>query len=240
MTDDVLARRPAGHAIARPARPRHWRRWLVAVVVAVAGLVLAGTAIFVNDSSLPPLSLPGAGAAAPVGPLDGTWKVAQGSIAGFRIDQTVLGMTGEVVGRTGAVSGSIALANGAVTAGSFQVDLPSVAFKGKPVAQLQLSLDTRDHPDATITLEGPVTFGPGFVSGGTLNTMATALLTMRGMSRRVSVPVSARRDGTAVEVVGSIPVSFADWGIPQPDGFGPLGSIADHGTAEFYLVLERA
>ena len=47
------------------------------------------------------------------------------------------------------------------------------------------------------------------------------------------------RDGAAIDVVGSIPVAFADFGIRTPDGFGWLGSVSDHGVAEFLLVLER-
>ncbi len=57
--------------------------------------------------------------------------------------------------------------------------------------------------------------------------------------RRINA-ISARRDGSALQVAGSIPVTLSDWGIKAPAGYGFLGSLADHGVAEFLLVLHRA
>jgi hypothetical protein len=65
------------------------------------------------------------------------------------------------------------------------------------------------------------------------------MLSMNGVGRPATVSVDARRDGPVIEVAGSIPVSFATWHISQPTGFGWLGSVADHGTAEFLLILRR-
>lgn len=42
-----------------------------------------------------------------------------------------------------------------------------------------------------------------------------------------------------VEVAGSIPISFVVWGIAQSEGYGLLGSLADHGVTEFLLILHR-
>ncbi|MDA8237277.1 MAG: hypothetical protein M0T75_05210 [Chloroflexi bacterium] len=47
---------------------------------------------------------------------------------------------------------------------------------------------------------------------------------------------AGRRDGSALDIVGSIPVVFSDWGIEEPRGYGVL---ADRGVAEFRLVLRR-
>ena len=58
-------------------------------------------------------------------------------------------------------------------------------------------------------------------------------------SRPVTVTLTARRDGPVLQAAGSIPVQFARWGIRQPAGFGPLGSLADNGDAEFLLILHR-
>jgi hypothetical protein len=35
------------------------------------------------------------------------------------------------------------------------------------------------------------------------------------------------------------PFAFSDWAIKEPGGFGFLGSLANHGVAEFLLVLNR-
>ena len=58
-----------------------------------------------------------------------------------------------------------------------------------------------------------------------------------GIGRMVAVTVSARHDGTALQVTGSIPVALAAWHIKGPADFGFLGSMAGHGVAEFLLTL---
>jgi hypothetical protein len=68
---------------------------------------------------------------------------------------------------------------------------------------------------------------------------ATGLLELNGVSRPVTFTVSGRRSGTALQVAGSIPVAFSSWDITGPSGYGWLGSLADHGVAEFLLILDR-
>jgi hypothetical protein len=53
----------------------------------------------------------------------------------------------------------------------------------------------------------------------------------------VTVTLSARRDGAAIEAAGSLPVTFSDFRIAGPRGYGFLGSLASNGTAEFLLIL---
>jgi len=62
---------------------------------------------------------------------------------------------------------------------------------------------------------------------------------MNGVLRPVTFTISGRRDGTALQVAGSIPVAFSGWDITGPAGAGFLGSLADHGVAEFRLTLNR-
>ena len=51
--------------------------------------------------------------------------------------------------------------------------------------------------------------------------------------------MSGRRDGTALLVAGSIPVTFSTWDITGPSGYGFLASLANHGVAEFLLNLHQ-
>jgi len=53
----------------------------------------------------------------------------------------------------------------------------------------------------------------------------------------VMVTMSARRDGTAIEAAGSLPVTFSGFDINGPGGYGFFGSLASEGTAEFLLIL---
>ena len=62
---------------------------------------------------------------------------------------------------------------------------------------------------------------------------------MHGSSHPVTVTISGRRDGSALQAAGSIPVAFSHWGIKGPTGHGLFGSLASHGVAEFLLVLHR-
>ena len=78
-----------------------------------------------------------------------------------------------------------------------------------------------------------------FATGATIKATATGLLSLNGAARQVTFTVSGRRDGTALQVAGSIPVTFSTWGIKEPSGYGLLGSLADHGVAEFLLILQQ-
>lgn len=228
----------------RPRRRRHWLRWTLVGIVAALVLLVGAVALAVRMQPVPaPLRLP-ASVAAPVGSLDGTYQAGPGSVAGFRVQQTVVGLTSEVVGRTGDVTGSVAVAGGQVTTASLRVNLLALTSGGnpgaKPAPQFGISLATQRYPDATIDLAGPVTLGGSLASGTAVRVTATGNLTMHGVTRTVTVPLTIRRDAADLEVTGSFPVVFADWGIAQPKGYGALGSLADHGVAEFLLILRHA
>jgi polyisoprenoid-binding protein YceI len=214
---------------------------LGALLALVVLLVVAAVAIVrLQPSAAAPLSLPGA-AAAPAGQLDGTWHVATGSLAGFRVRETVIGFSNDVTGRTGDVTGTAVVGTGQVARATFRVSLDTITVNGKArQPQLVQSLGTAAHPVATITLAGPVTLPAAFSSGGTITRAAAGTLTLNGITRPVTVSLSARRDGTSIEAAGSLPVTFADFGIKGPAGYGVFGSLADNGTAEFLLILAPA
>ncbi len=79
-----------------------------------------------------------------------------------------------------------------------------------------------------------------FASGATVTLTAPAQFTVAGATRPVTATLTARQDGTAVQTLGSIPVPFGTWGIKGPKGYGPVGSLACHGIAEFRLILRRS
>ncbi|HEY5395347.1 MAG TPA: YceI family protein [Trebonia sp.] len=223
-----------------PRRRRRWWRWLLAGVALLVVLVVGGTAIFVKSQpSAAPLTLPAAVARASAGPADGTWDVAKGSVAGFRIRESALGFGDDVTGRTTAVSGTVIIAGGRVTSAAFRVDLPTITVGGKSKPQLATSLDTTAYPDATISLAGPVRLPSAFGGGRTVTAALPGRLTLRGVTRPVTITVSVRRDGTAIEAAGSLPVASGRWGITLPAGFGFLGGLSSQATAEFLLVLHR-
>jgi len=226
---------------AKPPRRRHWWRWILGGVVALVVLAVAATGAVIELTPGPvPLALP-KDAAAPSGALDGTWRVTTGSVAGFRVRETVIGFSNDVTGRTGDVTGTAVVTGAQVAHATFQVSLDAITVDGKArQPQLVQSLDTAAHPVATVTLTRPVPLPAAFSSGATVTRTAAVALTLNGTTRPVMVTLSARRDGTAIEAAGSLPVAFADFGITGPRGYGVFGSLASNGTAEFLLILAPA
>jgi polyisoprenoid-binding protein YceI len=224
----------------RRTRKHHWWRWLAASLAALILLVVLAVGLFVTLQPSPaPLTLPSGAARPAVGPVDGMWSSVAGSVAGFRVRESALGFSNEVVGRANGVAGTITISGGRVTAAAFRIDLATLTVSGKKQPQFAASLDTANHPLASFTLAQPVTLGARFASGATVTARCSGHLTLRGVSRLVTFSIAGRRDGAALEVAGSIPVSFSAWGIRGPSGFGLLGSLADHGLAEFLIVLRR-
>lgn len=225
----------------RPGRRRRWWRWALAGLITLAVIVVGGAAIFVRSQpSAAPLTLPSGAARPPAGPAAGTWDVTAGSAAGFRIRESALGFGDDVTGRTTAVAGTAAIAGDRVTSAVFRIRLTAITVGGKPSPQFGASLDTAAYPDATITLAGPVRLPAGFGAGRTVTAAFPGHLTLRGVTRPVTITVAARRDGATVEAAGSLPVASARWGITLPAGFGFLGGLSSEATAEFLLVLRRS
>jgi polyisoprenoid-binding protein YceI len=225
----------------RTPRRRHWWRWTLTGVVGLVVVIVAAVGLYITFQPVPaPLALPTLATSTPVGPLNGAWRVGTGSVAGFRLQQTVLGFSNDIVGRTKSVSGAVTVVGNQVTSAKFSIELATIEVGGKTEPQLAKSLDTASHPNATFTLSQPLTLTSAFTSGGVLTTTATGHLVMNGLSRAVSLKISGRRDGSTMLFTGLIPVEFSRWSIKSPAGFGFFGSLANHGDAEFLLDLHRS
>jgi len=224
-----------------PRQKRHWGRWILISAAALVVLIVAAVALFIKlQPAQPPLALPATPVSAPAGSLSGTWQAAPGSVAGFRVEESALGFSNDVTGRTGSVSGALTISGTQVTHAVFRVALTTIRVNGKTQPQVADSLGTQADPTATFALSGPMTAGTAFADGATITRTAAGQLTLHGVTRPATVTITGRRDGTSIQVAGSIPVSFPAWGIRPPGGLGFFGSIADHGIAEFFLVLRRA
>jgi len=235
-----------------PAAPprrrfRHWKRWLLAGVVAVVLLGVGGPFVYIHfiEGPAPPrfsLSNPKSSSKATTGavPIVGTWKISSGSQAGYRIGEVLFGQTNTAVGRTTAVTGqmSISAANTVDTA-SVTVDLTKVSSdQSQRDDQFQHRImDTSQFPTTTFTLSSPVTLGKLPAAGTTVTAKGAGTLTLHGTTHTVEAALSARETGRTIQVSGSIPITFADWNISNPSG-GPA-STNDHGIIEFLLTFEH-
>lgn len=218
---------------------RRWWAWTITVAGSLtAAIGVASVWFVISPAAAAPLTLPAA-ATAPAGQLGGTWTVAPGSVAGFRVRISAMGIGNDVVGRTPAVSGSVSMTRDWVVGARLRIALAGIRVDGKPQPQLAESLRTARYPTALFSLTEVAAMGPEFAAGRTVTRQVHGFLTLDGTSCGVTVTITARRSGQALEVAGSMPVEFAYWGIQPPPGAGILGSLADSGTAEFRLVLHR-
>lgn len=233
-----------------------WLRWALAAAGAVVVVVVGGLVIIrlVQGGSKPPLALPavtttptGAGSttstsASSSGPvvIDGVWKIGSGSTAGYRIKETLFGQSNTAVGRTSAVTGTITIAGSTVTSGSFSVDMTQVSSdRSQRDDQFQgRIMDTASFPTATFKLSAPIVLSTVPANGAQVGAMASGDLMLHGVTKSVSFPVTAQRNGAAIQVQGSIPVTFADYNISNPSG-GPA-TTASNGQLEFLLTFTHS
>ncbi len=238
MVSQAARSRTGGYAPGRRHR-RHWGRWLLGSVAVLLVLLVAAAGLASKLAPSPaPLSLP-SGVSAPAGPLAGTWTVAAGSLAGFRVRESAAGLGNDTVGRTSAIAGTVAVTGDRVTQARLRIGLAALRVNGKVQPQFVTSLGVRAFPAAVFTLTRPVALPAGFSSGRTVHATAAGRLTLHGVTRPVTVTFSARRDGRTLAAVATIPVAFSRWHIKGPRGYGFLGSLASNGTAEMLLILGR-
>jgi polyisoprenoid-binding protein YceI len=229
-----------------PRRRRHYLRWVILGLAILIVLGVGGPLVYIHLIEGPapaPLALPKTNAAprkATSTTFDGTWTVGKGSVAGYRVQEVLVGQNTTAVGRTTSVTGSIVIANGEVSSGSFTVDLATVkSNEGARDVQFRgRIMDTSMYPDAIFTLTKAIDLGPSPELNKTFTASATGSLTMHGVTRSVRFSVSARDSGSLFEVVGSIPVVFANWNIANPS-FAGFVTVENHGLVEFSLDLRR-
>lgn len=86
-------------------------------------------------------------------------------------------------------------------------------------------------------MTSPIDLGSLPADGATITVPLTGDLTVHGTQKSVTVDVTAQRSAGTISVNGTIPVVFADYGIPSPS-FGPA-SVGDHGEIEFLINFTK-
>jgi polyisoprenoid-binding protein YceI len=172
--------------------------------------------------------------------LTGTWQPTPESQVGYRVNEVAFGQRKAAVGRTNAVSGTMTADGTTITAVDLTVDMTTVASdQSRRDGQFQgRIMDTASHPNATFKLTQPLRLDQVPADTTPVNVKATGDLTLRGTTKNVTFDLQAQRRGDGIAVAGSLPVVFADWGIPNPS-IGPI-STEDHGELELLVVFARA
>ena len=181
--------------------------------------------------------------------VDGTWTVDtsigtfddySSAWVGFRVSEVLdqIGQT-EAIGRTPGVAGSLTLSGTTLQAVTIEADLTGIqSDRERRDGAIQRALETGTYPTATFELTEPVDLGSVPADGNTVSVDATGTLTIHGVSREVTVPLQAQLVGDTIAVVGSLPVTFTDYGITMPTA--PIVvSVEDAGHIEFQLFFKR-
>jgi polyisoprenoid-binding protein YceI len=171
---------------------------------------------------------------------DGVWSAAADSTLGYRVQEVLGGIDVEGAGRTSDVTGSLTIAGNQATAAEFTVQMASITSDSdRRDGQFRSRIMSVDEfPTATFVLTAPIDFGAVPAEGESLTATATGDLTLRGVTRSVTFPVEAQLEGGRIGVLGSIPILFSDYSIPDPsNGFAV---VKDNGLLEFVLVFDRA
>jgi polyisoprenoid-binding protein YceI len=269
MTIDTASSTPAPPTPSGPPATKRRRspvRWIIGAVVVAVLLLVGGPFLYIHlfSSDAPaPLTLSStptsaasagaspsttaassgaasAGAATSTGSLNGTWTVASGSQAGYRVSEVLLGQSTEALGRTTAVTGNATIANNQLTAATFSVDLTKVTSDKSQRDSLfqDRIMNTSTYPTATFKLTKPIDLSTVPADGTTANYTATGDLTMHGVTKSVDIPLQAKRDGNTISVSGSYGVTFADFAISNPSA-GPA-QVGDNGTLELLVNLSQS
>lgn len=229
------------------------KKWIIigASLLVLIAAVWGGTAIYANvenGKALDELALstPAATSAAPTtagtpgtattsdaADLAGKWTVQDGSQAGYRVKEVLNGQDVTVVGRTTGVTGTATVEGTSLTAATVTVDMTSVATDNSSRDGQFLSiLKTTEFPTSTFTLTGPVDISA--IANGVASVQAAGELTVAGVTKPVTATLSAQKTADGVEVQGSIPVTFADYGIDAPN----LGFVKVENTGSIEMLLK--
>jgi len=166
------------------------------------------------------------------------------SFVGFRINEELAGIGAKtVVGRTPAVSGQMQLEGTQIVATEIVADMTQMLTDdpGRTGALKSASggLDTNNFPEARFTLTQPIELGAAPVEGASVDVQAVGDLTVHGVTREVTIPLTAELQPGVIVVIGSlVDIQLSDFEIPKPTSVVVL-SVEEIATMELQLFLTR-
>ena len=227
-------------------------RKIVAGVIVIALGVVGGPWVYINlikDDAPDALTLEASSTTVAVATeiteapstsdVEGEWVATSESVVGYRVKEILFGQSTEGVGRTNAVTGSLVIADSTVTSANFSVDMGTLTSDSDR-RDRQVSgriLDVASFPTATFELTEPIVLTPAALDGAELSVTAAGTLTLRGVTKQVSIPLVAKLVDGKVSVNGSLEIVFAEWSIPDPSISAIV--VEDRGLLEFLIVFSR-
>ncbi|MGZ8735245.1 MAG: YceI family protein [Acidimicrobiia bacterium] len=224
------------------------KKWIVGIVVAAVVLGGAGFAFWytqirvesdpVAEISETPVQ------EAPESSIDGTYEVVQNAegFVGYRAEEIVLGGPGTPTGRTSDVTGSLTISGQTIDDVEFRANLTGLSTGNeRRDGRAQGALATDQFPDATFVLTEPIELTVAPTAGETVTATAVGELTVKGITKRVEIPIEGRWDGTEIQIITAepFPITFSDFGV-DVGSFAPFAEVEDEGGLEIKLFLAKA
>ena len=171
--------------------------------------------------------------------ITGTWLATNESTVGYRVKEVLGGVDTEGVGRTNQVNGSLRIQETTLLSTVFEINVASIkSDSSKRDNQFTGNImDTATYPTATFRLLTPIELGAVPTDGQNITATAQGELTLHGVTQQVSFDVTAKIANGIIGVLGSIDITFADYGIANPSN--AFVSTGDTGLLEFVLAFER-
>jgi polyisoprenoid-binding protein YceI len=228
---------------------RNKKTWIIGIPVLLVILFVGGPFVYINfiEGDPPPkLKLapvdstkPGSDTSSAKATIDGSWTVKPGSLVQYRVPETLFGQNTTAEGKTDAVTGDMTINGTTLESASFTADLTKVTSdQGNRDRQFQgRIMDTANFPNATFKLTSPIELKRVPADLKQVTVKGTGDLTLRGKTKSVTFDIIARRNGAAIETNGTIPVVFAEYGIPAPS-FGPA-EVGDRGELVFLITFTQ-
>lgn len=228
-------------------------RWWIWLIVGAGVIVVAGAAgiyFFLLGSKSPEkLELGQSGKPNPATTITptGSWSVAGGSEAGYRVREKLarLSAQSDAVGRTSDVTGGLEIVGngGQMTAQNVNVSVNVSTLKsdedrrdGRIKTQ---GLESNKFPTATFKSTAPIPIPPAALNGDQVEVTANGDLTIHGVTKQVSIPMQVQQSGDEIEVVGSITFPFSDFGM-QPPTISGIVTVGETASMEFRLFFEKS
>ena len=176
--------------------------------------------------------------------LAGTWVVAPDSetFVGYRVQEELAGFgTFTAAGRTQDVEATLTFDGSAITDVQVTADLTGLtsdnSMRDGQLGRQGIQTDT--YPTATFVLTKAIELDGVPENGETVEATATGDFTLHGVTRSIDIPLQGQFTNGYVVVVGSLDITFADYGIEKPTSARVLG-MEDHGVMEVQLLLQQA
>ncbi len=179
--------------------------------------------------------------------LTGSWKVAAGSQAGYRVREKLgfLPAQSDAVGRTSQITGGATFGETGgtvtITTASFNVAVNTLksdrSMRDEKIHEI--GLESSRYPTATFALSTPLTVSASALEGKVAHLSVTGTFDIHGTSKKETVPVEMSLSGSTLEAVGSLTFPWSEFGMTAPS-IGGFVNVTEKATMEFDLRLQRA